>query len=81
MYFFFFHFQKLDFSQGLTFNLGLITPDMEVPQDIYSGSEFQYTPVGLVPGKTVEFVVNASNFFGCSEYSEPSEPVVVPEVA
>lgn len=67
--------------QGLTFTLGLVTEELEEPQDIYSGSDLSYAPIGLVPGKMVRFVVNASNFFGCSEYSEPSEPVQVPEVS
>ncbi|EDQ84377.1 uncharacterized protein MONBRDRAFT_12859 [Monosiga brevicollis MX1] len=64
---------------GVTYNLAVL-PDMaETPQDIYSGTDSFHTPVGLVPGKRVRFVVSATNFFGTSEYSLPSPPITIPE--
>ncbi len=47
---------------------------------IMAGPEPQHRVVGLKSGQAVRFVVKAGNFYGCSDYSLPSEIVVIPEV-
>jgi hypothetical protein len=54
--------------------------DGTTPQEIFTGHDTEHVPVGLVPGKQVRFVVSVTNFFGSSEYSNPSELVAIPEV-
>jgi hypothetical protein len=40
----------------------------------------RHLAVGFKADAVVRFVVKTSNFFGCSDYSEPSEPVSVVQV-
>lgn len=48
--------------------------------DIYTGHDTEHQATGLQPGQTVKFAVKAFNFFGSSDYSAPSEVVVIQEV-
>eukprot|EP00730_Choanoeca_flexa_P003867 TRINITY_DN11527_c0_g1_i1.p1 TRINITY_DN11527_c0_g1~~TRINITY_DN11527_c0_g1_i1.p1 ORF type:complete len:940 (+),score=249.24 TRINITY_DN11527_c0_g1_i1:157-2976(+) len=64
-------------ADGLTFNLAFTTEASDLPADIWTGKAHTHQPVGLVPGKQVRFVVSATNFFGTSEYSAPSESVTI----
>eukprot|EP00039_Didymoeca_costata_P012580 m.181931 g.181931 ORF g.181931 m.181931 type:complete len:896 (-) comp15520_c2_seq6:259-2946(-) len=47
--------------------------------DIYTGHDTRHDAVGFNDGQKIKFVVKAFNFFGSSEYSAPSEEIVMPE--
>ena len=46
----------------------------------HTGDGGQYEGVGFKEGHRVRFAIKASNYYGSSQYSAPSEPVVIPQV-
>eukprot|EP00051_Salpingoeca_urceolata_P023462 m.397961 g.397961 ORF g.397961 m.397961 type:complete len:943 (+) comp20108_c2_seq2:205-3033(+) len=69
-------------ESGVHYTLAVTIDDSpDNAQDIYSGSASSHTAVGFKPGEKVRFMVKASNFYGSSEYSSLSLPVVLPETS
>jgi hypothetical protein len=67
-------------AKDLTYTLAVVPDGSERFHDIYTGREAKHVAQGLKPGQNVAFAVRASNFYGSSDYSAPSEPVFVPKV-
>lgn len=63
----------------LTYTLAVIPEHSERFHDIYTGRETRHSALGLKAGHTVSFAVRAGNFYGSSDYSASSEPVVIPK--
>ena len=64
---------------GVTYTLAVLRGG-EAPVEIYSGFNTKHKVVGFKGGETLQFVVKASNFYGSSTYSFPSDPVTITEV-
>jgi hypothetical protein len=51
-----------------------------VLHEIFTGPACCFVVSGYAPGTLLRFVVKASNFFGSSPFSAPSDPFMVPQV-
>ena len=64
---------------GLTYTLAVLRDGGE-PVPLYAGFDSRHSVVGFRAGETLRFVVKASNFYGSSAFSFPSDPITVPLV-
>eukprot|EP00048_Salpingoeca_helianthica_P022738 m.20050 g.20050 ORF g.20050 m.20050 type:complete len:978 (-) comp7730_c0_seq1:22-2955(-) len=66
-------------TTDMTYTLAVIPEGSERYHDIYTGRDTKHTAQGLKPGQSVSFAIRAGNFYGSSDYSLPSPPVLVPK--